>query len=174
MKLIFFVYFVSMVTCACSQSGTNYGKDSVDHYVGTTPCSNIIRPLHKINREDDCELKACKCLMVEWKLILYRNPVTQEPTTYKLTGINRYSVPETNMYSQPGVKTESEGKWAIIKGTKSNPVAIVYRLNPDKQEISLSFVKLDENLLHILDHEEILMIGNEFWNYTLTRLKTGD
>lgn len=169
MRLIFFMCFLSIVTCASSQGS---GKDSAEHFAGTTPCSNIIRPLHKISPEEDCELQKCKCIMVEWKLILFRNPVTKEPTAYKLTSINRYTVPETNMYSQPGTKTESEGKWTIIKGTKTNPSAMVYRLNPDKTEISLSLIKLGDNLLHVLDHEGRLMIGNEFWNYTLTGIKT--
>ena len=173
MKFILFVYFVSMVTCASSQSEANAGKDSAIHFAGTTPCSNIIRPLHKIKQEGDCALNECKCLVVEWKLMLYINSVTQEPTTYKLTGINKFAVPETNMFSS-GTKTESEGKWVIVKGTKTHPEAIVYRLNPDKPEISLSFIKLSENLLHVLDREEKLMIGNEFWNYTLSRSKTNE
>ena len=174
MKLILFVYFISFVSCACSQSEAKSGKDSVDQFAGTTPCSNVIRPLHKIKPEDDCALDACKCVVVEWKLILYKNPVTQEPTSFKLTGINKFTVPETNMLSQPGTKTETEGKWSIIKGSKTNPEAIVYRLNPDKPVLSLSFVKLGNNLLHVLDHEGQLMIGNEFWNYTLSRINTSE
>jgi hypothetical protein len=73
------------------------------------------------------------------------------------------------MYSQPGTKAESEGKWLIIHGTKTNPEAIVYRLNPDKPDISLSFLKLSDNLLHIVDQDGRLMIGNEFWSYSLNR-----
>ena len=110
--------------------------------------------------------------MVEWKLTLYKNPVTQKPTRYKLTGINRFSVRETNMYSQPGTKTDSEGNWTIARGTKANPDAVLYQLNPDKPGIMISLVKLSDHLLHVLDHDGKLMIGNEFWSYTLTRVIT--
>jgi hypothetical protein len=95
---------------------------------------------------------------------------TKEPARYTLKGINRYSVKETNMYSEPGIKTETEGKWKIVRGTKTNPDAVLYQLNPDKSKMSLSFLKLNDNLLHILDQNEKLMIGNEFHSYTLNRI----
>ena len=74
------------------------------------------------------------------------------------------------MYSEPGIKSEAEGRWAIVRGTKTNPDAIVYQLNPDKPGMELSFLKLSDNLLHIVDQNEKLMIGNEFFSYTLNRV----
>jgi hypothetical protein len=167
--MIFLAYIIAMLTCIATPNQVAT-KDSSVLFAGTTPCNNIIRPLHKIAPEADCTLNECHCMMVEWKLILYTNRATQEPTSYKLTGINRFSVKETNMYSQPGTKTESKGKWTIVRGTKTNPDAIVYRLNPDKPEMTLNFLRLSDNLLHGLDHEGNLMIGNEFWSYTLNRV----
>lgn len=166
------ILFACLVTITIWPPATDQAtiKDSAAFFAGTTPCSNIIRPLHKIPKESDCQLNECHCIMVEWKLALYKNAVSQEPTTYKLTGINRFSVKETNMYSQPGTKSETVGKWTIIKGTKTNPNAIVYRLNPDTPALSLSFLKLSDNLLHILDSDERLLIGNEFFSYTLNRV----
>jgi hypothetical protein len=154
-------------------TGTNSSSTPNDPsvvFAGTTPCSNIIRPLHKIAEEADCKLNDCHCLVVEWKLTLYTNAVTQEPAGYKLTGLNRFGVKETNMLSQPGTKSESEGKWSIVRGTKSNPAAVVYMLNPGKPGIAIDMLKLSDSLLHILDGEGKLMIGNEFWSYTLNRV----
>jgi hypothetical protein len=139
-------------------------------FAGTTPCSNVIRPVHKIREEPDCNMVECLCAMVEWKLILYQDPVTRELTYYKLSSTNRFIVKGTNMYSQPGTKTESEGKCTIVRGSKTNPLAILYRLNPDKPAITIDFLRLSDNLLHILDHDGKLMIGNEFWSYTLNRV----
>jgi hypothetical protein len=141
------------------------------HFAGTTPCSNIIRPIHKIATEPDCVLNECKCIVVEWKFTLYKDPKTQQPTTYKLEGINRHSEKETNMYSQPGTKTASEGKWAIVKGIKTNPSAIVYQLNPGNPKISVSLLRMSDDLLHILDGEGRLMIGDEFFSYTLNKVQ---
>lgn len=170
MNPILFAYFLSLSACVATPNPSTTVKDSAIVFVGTTPCGNIIRPLHKINAEPDCALKECQCIMVEWKLTLYQDPVTHQPTRYTLTGINRFSVKETNMYSQPGTKSESEGEWAIIRGSKTHPNKVLYQLNPGKPGIALSFLKLSNNLLHVVDQEERLMIGNEFWSYTLSRV----
>ena len=108
--------------------------------------------------------------MVEWELTLYMDVNTKKPTRYKLKSFNRYSVKETRMYSEPGTKSEAEGRWAIVRGTKTNPHAIFYQLNPDKPGMDLSFLKLNERLLHVVDQHEKLMIGNEFFSYTLNRV----
>ena len=142
---------------------TNSKTSSVQMvFVGTTPCGQTIRPIHKVSQDADCAL-------VKWTLTLYQDPVTLNSTTYKLSSVNRFIVKGTNMYSEPGTKTETEGKWTITKGTKTNPNSIVYRLESDKPEITISFLKLSDKLIHLLDIEEKLMIGNESFSYTLSR-----
>ena len=42
---------------------------------GTTPCGQMIRPLHSVAGEADCAL-------VQWTLTLYQDPLSSEPTTY--------------------------------------------------------------------------------------------
>jgi hypothetical protein len=169
MQMILLAYILAIAGCT-NTPGQEPGKDSSVLYAGTTPCNNIIRSLHKITPEADCQAVECKCALVEWKLTIYHNPTTLKPMRYKLSSINRFVVKETNMYSQPGTKAESEGSCTIVRGTKANPNAIVYRLNPDKPEISLDLLKLSDNLFHIVDHEGRLMIGNEFFSYTLSRV----
>ena len=170
MNFIIVACLITMIGCDSVPDRSNSSKDSAVVFAGTTPCGNVIRPIHKINPEPDCPLKECKCIMVEWELTLYVDANTNEPTRYKLKGIDRYSVKETNMYSEPGNKSEAEGKWAIVRGTKTNPEATFYQLNPDKPGMALSFLKLSDSLLHIVDQNEKLMIGNEFHSYTLNRV----
>ena len=170
MNFITFACLITMFGYSSVPDRSNSSKDSSVVFAGTTPCSNVIRPIHKINPEPDCRLEECKCMMVEWELTLYMNANTKEPTRYKLKGINRYTVKETNMYSEPGIKSEAEGRWAIVRGTKTNPNATLYQLNPDKPGLDLSFLKLSDNLLHIVDENKKLMIGNEFFSYTLNRV----
>jgi len=170
MNPITFISLIVMVACNGLPDQSNSFKESAVVFAGTTPCGNDIRSLHNITPETDCPLQDCKCILVEWELTLYTDATTKEPTRYKLKGINRYIVKETNMYSEPGIKTEAEGKWTIIRGTKTNPNAVIYQLNPDKPRMSLSFLKLGDSLLHILDQNEKLMIGNEFHSYTLNRI----
>jgi hypothetical protein len=132
-------------------------------FTGTTPCGQMIRPLHKVSQGADCAL-------IQWRLTLYHDPVSFKPTTYQLSSINRFIVKGTNMYSESGTKNETEGKWTIAQGIKTNPNSIVYRLDPDKPETSVSFLKLSDNLIHLLDNSNRLMIGNESWSYTLSRV----
>ena len=74
------------------------------------------------------------------------------------------------MYSEPGTKSETEGNWTIVKGTKTNPNSMVYRLGSDKPETSISFLKISDKLIHLLDIKEKLMIGNESFSYTLSQV----
>ena len=170
MSFLLFAWLITMIGYDSVPDRSSSSKDSFVVFAGTTPCGNVIRPLHKINAEPDCPLEECKCIMVEWELTLYMDANTKEPTRYKLKGINRYTVKETNMYSEPGTKSEAEGKWAIVRGTKTNPGAIYYQLNPGQPGMDLSFLKLSDNLLHIVDQNKKLMIGNEFFSYTLNRV----
>ena len=169
MNLISFACLITMAIYFPAANDESIPGPSVD-FAGTTPCSNIIRPLHNIPKEPDCQLNDCHCIMVEWRLTLYSDPVSGKPSTYRLTSTNRITVKETNMYSEPGTKSERSGNWSITKGTKSNPDAVVYQLNADNAAITVRFLRLSDNLLHILDADDRLMIGNEFFSYTLNRV----
>src|SRR5687768_17166364 len=159
MTLIPLAFIMTLATSLATTSQSLITEEAAVFFRGTTPCSNIFRPLHNIPKEPDCKWNECRCIMVEWKLTLYKHPITKEPTNYKLTSINRFVIKETNMPSEPGTKAESEGRWTIIRGTKKDPDAVVYRLNPGKPEISIDMLKLEDNLLHLLDNEGSLMIG---------------
>jgi hypothetical protein len=154
---------LTMWLTIANPSATSKDSSVLGIFAGSTLCGDIIRPLHKISQQADCEL-------VEWKLILYQDPLTHKPTTYKLTSVSRFIVKPSNMYSQPGIKTETEGKWRIVRGSKSNPRAIVYQLDPGKPQISIRFLKLGDNLLHLLYQDGALMIGSSLASYTLNRI----
>jgi len=70
-----------------------------------------------------------------------------------------------------GKQLHREGKWIMVKGTGTNPAAIIYRLDPDKPLESISFLRLNENLIHLLDSDQQLMTGTGAWSYTLNRVK---
>ena len=166
MKLLQSVFtIVTLSTCLAMEDSESTSMDSSVQgiFTGTTPCGQMIRPLHKVPEEADCAL-------VQWELTLHQDPVSFKPTTYKLSSVHRFIVKGTNMYSEPGTTSETGGKWTIVQGTKINPNAIVYRLEPDKPGTSISFLKLGNNLIHLLDNDGRLMIGNESFSYTLSRV----
>lgn len=117
-------------------------------FVGRSPCLEVAREINKAVNDD--------CMKLKWDLTLYLDPVTHNPTTYKLKG---------TLYR----KQIGEGRWTIVKGTKTNPKAVVYQLDPDKAAGSLLFLKADDNILFFLDKEMNLLKGNGDFSYTLNR-----
>ena len=61
------------------------------------------------------------------------------------------------------------GKWTIIKGIQSNPKAVIYQLDPDKPEQSISLLLGDENVAFFLHKDNQLFTGNEDFSYTLNK-----
>jgi hypothetical protein len=150
-------------TDACCQ--TEQGTSNVmGVFVASTPCSEGTRPLPRIPVKADCEF-------IIWNLTLYQDPKTSTPTTYKLNYTYGLSQPSTPGFIGGGTKVEMEGKWTIVKGAGSNAGAIVYQLDTDRPNTSISFLKLNENLLHLLDSDKRLMIGNAGFSYTLNKLR---
>ncbi len=76
----------------------------------------------------------------------------------------------TRRFINGGTHLHREGKWVITKCTPANSSFVIYKLDPDKPEESISFIRLNENLLHLLDEQKQLMIGNGEWSYTLSRV----
>ena len=64
-----------------------------------------------------------------------------------------------------------EGKWAIVKGIKSNSNAEVYELELSTPGSYLYLLKGDDNVLFILDENKEFRVGNEDFSYTLNRVE---
>jgi hypothetical protein len=119
-----------------------------EHFEGRSPCREVARQLNIAVNAD--------CNKAKWDLTLYRDPGTHTPTTYQLKG---------TFYRQ----RMREGRWAIVQGAETKPGMVVYLLDPDKPQETLSFLKADENILFFFDRERNLMVGNEDFSYTLNR-----
>ena len=117
---------------------------------GRTPCLDFAGQ-YNLQVGNDCH-------KLKWKLTLFRDSKTNKPTTYALqTTLNRPKI--------------TEGNWTIIKGAKTNPEAIIYQLDPDKPDESISFLVGDENVLFFLDKKNQLFTGNSDFSFTLNRRK---
>jgi hypothetical protein len=148
------------VSSSCSQNAKSSQKEFAK-FIGATPCLKGSQPLPGIPRDSDCEFTKCE-------LILYVND-KNEPTNYKLEYTYGISQPRTQGFKD-GKKVNSEGKWQISKGSKTNSSAVIYQLDPDKPERSISFIKLGEGILHLLDNERRLMIGTAGFSYTFNKV----
>lgn len=149
--------FISSVTPLVPPGSITFGV-----FVASSPCNAVSGLLLQIPATANCE-------MIKWNLTLYLDANTLTPTTYKLTGVYGLAEQGTNGLSKGGTKVEREGKWTIVRGTKVNPDAVVYQLYTGRPQESVSFLKVDHNLLHLLDRDKSLAIGTAGWSYTLNR-----
>ena len=138
------------------------GEPVLGVFEGITPCSSENLPLLQIGENTDCE-------QMIWKLTLYQDAATGDPTTYQLTSAYGLSQQGTTGLQGGGTQLNLEGEWTKIQGTKANPKTLVYQLNLDDPQAAISFMKMDDNILHLLNQDESLMVGNAAWSYTLNR-----
>ncbi|HUG41648.1 MAG TPA: hypothetical protein VMM12_14260 [Longimicrobiales bacterium] len=92
------------------------------------------------------------CEKVKWWLALYRDPAG-EPGGYRFEG----------------TRVTRTGAWAIERGTASQPDAVVYRLFTDLPVGSIALLRIDANILLLLDGDRRPMVGDASWSYTLSR-----
>ena len=139
------------------------GPEILGVFEGNTPCSAQARPLPQVPLDSDCD-------QMIWSLILYQDPQTGDPTRYSLKTAYGRSKQGTNDLIGGGTSISMEGKWTITIGTKSDPHATVYQISPDDPETSVSFQKINDNLIHVLSTEKAMLVGNGAWSYTLNRM----
>jgi hypothetical protein len=152
-----------LISNSCLQINASGTSSASLEFVATTPCNENLKKILNIPVSDKSE-------MVRWSLKLNYDEKTSAPSGFNLTCM--YGMPKQGTKDlMPGATTiELKGKWAIIKGTKENAKAVVYKLTNDNSPISLSFLSLDQNLLHLLDGDRSLMVGSAAWSYTLNRI----
>lgn len=166
MKQLKSIFAVSLllftVTNVCSQNSSRENSSVLGIFLASTPCSQGTRPLPGIPVNADCKL-------IKWKLTLYQDEFEKAPTIYKLHCL--YGLPEqgTTRLIGGGKEIELEGQWTIVKGTASKHRAVIYQLHDNKTSQTISFLKLNDDLLHLLDSDLRLMIGSAAWSYTLNR-----
>jgi hypothetical protein len=117
-------------------------------FEGRTPCLDFAKENNLTVAPD--------CFKLKWKLILNRDPESLKPTVYILHRTNSR-------------ESDITGKWAIIKGLSSNPNAVIYQLDPDKPDQSISLLLGDENVAFFLHKDNRLFVGNEDFSYTLNK-----
>jgi hypothetical protein len=117
-------------------------------FEGRTPCQGIARelkiPVHAASTK------------TKWRVTLYQNPETRQPTTYKVEGsLHR--------------REARQGNWTITRGTQNDSESLVYRLAATESEPALLLLKGDDDVLFFLDQSLNPLVGNAQFSYTLNR-----
>jgi hypothetical protein len=105
-----------------------------------------------------------------WSLVLHQDLQTGIPTTYRLK--SAYGLPKqgTNDLIGGGTPIVMKGKWMMTTGTRDDREAVIYQMNIGDSQTALSFLKLNDDLLHVLNSERALLVGNGAWSYILNRM----
>jgi hypothetical protein len=130
-------------------------------FAGTSLCADVSRALLNIPSQAQCD-------RTKWNLTLYVDPKTQVPTSYRLSSEYGYHVDNRTLVMKGS--NVREGKWTIVKGAKADPEATVYQLDPENTQTTISFQKIDPNLIHLLERDGSLVIGSAAQSFTLSRI----
>lgn len=117
---------------------------------GRTPCREIAEAHPEMNASQSC-------FKLKWRLILNRDSVTYLPSTCTIRNI---------VDNQP---RNIFGKWEIIKGTATNPDAVIYKVVVDNLAEPILLLVGDENVLFFLDMNYELFTGNEDFSFALNK-----
>lgn len=122
------------------------GSSKETNYTASTPASELIRKFLGISLTDSIDF-------IRWKISL---------TDHKYSLECNYGIgkPNTNGFYNGGKKVTIEGSVKF----ETN----IYTLQNGKHV--LKFAELNNNLLHILNEDNTLMIGNGGWSYAINRL----
>src|SRR5688572_20313520 len=122
-------------------------------YVGSTPGDAPVREFIGGLAND------AVCHSIVWQLSFLTNQNSGVPQTFRMTALYRVPTRSNPNRSEDGPKVALEGTWEILKGAKSTPEATVYRVTAAKSQRSVSFAKIGDPLLHLLNADGSLAIG---------------
>jgi len=157
-RLSFFALFAGFV------QATTYHSPEPELFVGTSPCALVMRPLLSVPTNMDCE-------MITWNLALTSIPGHESASRFRLKYTYGMSKPGTQGFMNDGISGELTGTWSEVKNTGKIPGKSLVSLHTTGQNPPINFAKLDARILHLLDPQGNLMIGNAAWSYTLGKVK---
>lgn len=120
------------------------GKEKA--YTGSTPAAQLVRAFLGISLTDSIDF-------IRWNLTLAENQ-------YSLQCNYGIGKPNTNGFYDGGKKVSLTGTFNKVKN--------IYQLQYGEK--ALSIAELNNNLIHILNNDKSLMIGNGGFSYTLNNL----
>jgi hypothetical protein len=147
-----------LALAAFNNIGETQAIAAYDIFEGTSPCTNDTRSFLQIPTSEKCDI-------VKWRLVLNYDQQGNQPAEYTLTREYIYHIDNSTSKSQ-GAAT-IKGRWEILKGIPSLPEAILYRLH--NGNASLTFIMVDENLMHLLAPDNSFSAETSVESFTLSR-----
>ena len=147
------------VTNTCSQINT--GNLPTTHiFVGSTPCDSFLKTLLQIPAGTICDF-------IRWDLTMSKGG--NDAYSFALNIVYGEAQPNTLGFKGGGEKRSFQGTYTVFNSKNGTPNGEVYRLKTENSFTAISFIKLNDNLFHLLTPAGKLMVSNGGWNYTLSR-----
>ncbi|MFE5670431.1 hypothetical protein ACFQ58_02370 [Agromyces sp. NPDC056523] len=105
------------------------------------------------------------CQRVKLGLVLYRDPQSNEPTTYLMSRIR---------VGEGDDREVDRGRWSIGQGTALDPDATVYRLETGAPEGLDLYWAIGDDILFMLDEQGMPRVGDAAYGYALNRIPLGE
>ena len=159
------IFLAGLLACctainACSQTNSSQKLNTVSVFVASTPCDPLIKSFFTIPPDTKVDF-------MRWELTLSNSE--NNKNVFILNVAFGESQPNTPGFKEGGGKLSFEGKYTVSQSPNRNLNGEIYQLKSDKLSTTLSLVKLNDNLFHLLTPENHLMVGNDGWSYTLNR-----
>ena len=155
---------VLSIHIACSAVGSVGAQEiTKQEFVGTTPCDAGSRKfLGGLPAE-----ASCHC--ITWRLTLLSTEKAKESGEYTLEVMHGMPGRDDPNQVVEGHTARLKGRWDIVRGSRANSQAVVYRIHGGERDQPLLLSRVGENLLHFLNDDKTLRVGNAGWSYTLNR-----
>lgn len=114
-------------------------------FEGRTPCGAIASGFTGFGGPN--------CEKIKWRLTLYRDSATGNPTTFLFEG----------------TRTTRQGRWRIDRSSGA-ALGRVFRLYYGRPERVLSLLSVEDNVLLLLGNDLKALVGDASWSYVLNRV----
>jgi hypothetical protein len=138
-----FLYILLVISCANGNEKSGNEKT----YIGSTPAGPVIKSFLGIPLSDSIDF-------IRWKIVI-------RDKQYKIHCNYGIGQPNTNGFINGGVKVDIDGECLKNKN--------YYEFRNGSK--TLKAVELNTDLLHLLNIDNSLLIGNGGWSYTLSNIK---
>lgn len=152
------VVVAAILAASGSAGASRVDSDVAQEFAGSTPCGPDVRAfVGGLSAEAPCHA-------VTWKLTL--DAPENGRGAWRLTAV--YGVPPASNPNAmvDGPRVSIDGTWTS-DATAGRDGRVTYRLSTGTPQRTLSFAKVADGLVHVLDARGRLMIGTAGWSYTL-------
>ena len=159
-RILAVLYIISNLFMACSKVESKDKTSPEIVLVASTPGDSLIKSLLAINPETKIDF-------IRWDLRLFKEE--QSSNTFIMNLEYGESLQNTMGFKNGAKKLLIKGKYTILKNQSKYLTGDIYQLKSVDNQVSISMIKLNENLFHLISPDHQLLSGNGGWSYTLNR-----